>query len=96
MPLNFMNLSEIANKMRELNNWSLESGSMQKDFIFKDFKEALEFLNKVGEIAEKNLHHPEILMSYNRVKLSLTTHETNDLSEKDFEVAKQIDEIEKV
>jgi 4a-hydroxytetrahydrobiopterin dehydratase len=89
-----MNLAEITEKMSELKAWSLEGNVITKDFEFKDFKEALDFVNKIGEIAEKHEHHPDIVILYNKVRLSLTTHSAKELTEKDFEVAKEIDGIE--
>ncbi len=81
--------------MSNLEGWSLEGESIVRDYEFKDFKEALDFVNKVGEIAEKQNHHPSITLDYNRVRLILTTHEEKGLSEKDFNVAEEIDRIGK-
>ena len=65
-----------------------------KEFSFKDFKEAISFVDKVGAIAEKANHHPNILMhSYSKVQIMLKTHETNDITEKDFKLAEEIDKI---
>ncbi|MCH7568818.1 MAG: 4a-hydroxytetrahydrobiopterin dehydratase [Nanoarchaeota archaeon] len=88
-----MNLSEITKTMKELENWSLEDNTIVKISEFKDFKEALDFVNKVGEIAEKHGHHPDIIINYNKVRLILTTHSSGGLTEKDFEVAKEIDSL---
>lgn len=86
-------LFEIQNKMTKLRNWALEGSSIVKDRVFRDFKEAIEFVNKVAEIAEKHNHHPSIVISYNIVRLTLTTHEAKGLTVKDFEVAEEIDKI---
>ncbi|MEK6854659.1 MAG: 4a-hydroxytetrahydrobiopterin dehydratase [Nanoarchaeota archaeon] len=88
-----MSLKEIGEKMQNLDNWSLEIDSIVKNFSFNNFKESLEFINKVGEIAEKNQHHPDILILYNQVRLTLTTHSVKGLSEKDFVVAGEIDKL---
>ena len=90
-----MNLARINERMSNLDGWSLEGECMVKDYEFKDFKEALDFVNKAGEIAEKHKHHPSITLDYNRVRLILTTHEERGLSEKDFNVAEDIDKIGK-
>ncbi|MBI5804018.1 4a-hydroxytetrahydrobiopterin dehydratase [Candidatus Pacearchaeota archaeon] len=88
-----LNLKKIQDAMSELDNWSLEPDSISKNFQFNNFKESLEFLNKVGEIAEKLNHHPDVIINYNVVKLSLSTHSEKGLTEKDFETAKEIDKL---
>ena len=80
-------------RLGELKDWGLDGNSIMKEYEFKDFKEALVFINKVGEIAEKNEHHPTVLIMFNRVRLTLTTHDLGGLSDKDFQVAKEIDLI---
>lgn len=89
-----MNLGELSEKMKSLNNWGLEGNAIQKEIEFKDFKEAIGFVDKVAEAAEKHQHHPDILINYNRVRLILTTHDAKGLTDKDFEVAQEIDKIE--
>ena len=89
-------LGEIQRRMQNLNNWALEEQSIVKDYSFPSFKEALDFVNKVGIIAEKQNHHPDILISYNKVRLILTTHSEKGLTEKDFKVAEEIDKVEKI
>ena len=79
--------------MEKLSGWSLESNSISKDFSFDNFKDALHFVNNVGEIAEKHNHHPDIMINYNLVKLNLTTHSSHGLTSKDFEVALEIDKL---
>jgi 4a-hydroxytetrahydrobiopterin dehydratase len=88
-----LTLSEINEAMSGLNDWSLELNSLSKIFSFGDFKAALEFVNKVGEIAEGLGHHPDITLNYDQVRLSLTTHAEGGLTKKDFEVAREIDKL---
>ncbi len=88
-----MNLGEINQSMSEINDWSLEVNSIVKNFTFENFKQALEFVNKVGEIAEKMNHHPYIIIKYSVVKLILMTHAVNGLTKIDFDVAKEIDKL---
>ena len=88
-----MSLKEISDEMSTINNWALEESSISKVFSFNNFKESLDFVNKAGEIAEKHNHHPDIMISYNQVRLSLTTHYEKGLTKKDFEVAKEIDDL---
>jgi len=89
-----MNLQEITQEIGKLKNWSLGNNAITKNFEFKDFKESMDFVSKVGEIAESRSHHPDITINYNRVKLSLTTHSINELTKKDFEVALEIDGLD--
>ncbi len=88
-----LTLENIKEKMGRLQNWALDGSMIVKDIMFPDFKAAMEFINKVAEIAEKHNHHPYITIDYNHVHLSLITHEINSLGDKDFEVAEEIDKI---
>ncbi len=90
---NVMSLGEISRRMQRLKDWNLENNAIVKDFEFGDFKEAIAFVNKVGEIAEKNNHHPDIVINYNRVRLTLTTHEEAGLTSRDFDTAEEIDKV---
>ena len=88
-----MNLQEITKAMGELDNWGLTSNSITKEFKFENFSGSLNFVNKVGEISNSLDHHPDITIRYDIVVLSLTTHSSDGLTEKDFEVAKEIDSL---
>ena len=78
------------------NEWTQNSGKLVKIFKFKDFKEALKFINTVGQIAESMNHHPNIINLYNIVTLKLWTHDQNAISKLDFQLAEEIDrQIEK-
>ena len=75
--------------------WENIDDTLQKTFVFSDFQEALLFVNKVGEIAEKLNHHPDIcIKNYKEVSISTTTHDVgNTLTEKDHQITKAIDEL---
>jgi 4a-hydroxytetrahydrobiopterin dehydratase len=88
-----MNLGEITSRLEEISNWGINGNTITKQFEFENFSEALDFVNKVGKIAELHAHHPDITIRYNIVVLSLTDHSTGELTEKDFVVAKAIDTI---
>ena len=76
------------------NNWTEENNALQKTFEFKDFKEALAFVNRVGEIAERLQHHPDVgIKDYKKVFISTTTHEAGEVTGKDRELAAEIDKI---
>ena len=65
---------------------------IKRQFKFKDFKEAMVFVNKIAEIAEKEGHHPDITINYNRVTIGLSTHSIGGLSKNDFILAAKIEE----
>lgn len=88
--------TEIQGKLRGLPGWELIKGkSIQKKFTFGDFKAALAFVNQVGETAEKSDHHPDIIINYNKVTLTLWTHTAGGLTNKDFDLASHIEKIGK-
>ncbi len=65
---------------------------LEKEFKFKDFRETLNFVDRVGEIAEEEGHHPEICFTWGKAKINLSTHKINGLSENDFILAAKVDE----
>jgi 4a-hydroxytetrahydrobiopterin dehydratase len=73
--------------------WSTERHRLEKKFVFKDFREALAFTNKVGALAEDLEHHPDVRLGYGEVTLSLSTHSVHGLTEKDFILASRIDKL---
>lgn len=88
-----MNESSIKKQLQLLNNWSYVDNAIEKNYSFKNFAEALLFINKVGAIAEKMNHHPELFNTYNKVKLRLTTHDAHGITQKDFDLAAAVDAI---
>lgn len=88
-----VSLGEVGQRMSKLDNWALECNCIAKSFEFKDFKEALTFVNKVGELAEKESHYPDITFSGRMVKIILTSWEEKGLGDKDFIMAEEIDKI---
>jgi 4a-hydroxytetrahydrobiopterin dehydratase len=88
--------TEIQGKIRALPGWELtKSKAIQKKFTLGNFKDALVFVNQVGELAEKFDHHPDITINYNKVTLTLTTHSAGGLTAKDFDLATQVEKIGK-
>ncbi|WP_264565387.1 4a-hydroxytetrahydrobiopterin dehydratase [Flavobacterium sp. N3904] len=76
-----------------LNDWEFEKNGIQKDFKFKNFSQALGFIVQVGLLAEKLNHHPELFNVYNKVNIRLTTHDSGGVTDKDFELARQIERL---
>ena len=66
---------------------------LKHQFTFKNFKEAMQFVNNIAEIAEKEGHHPDIYIFYNKVQIELFTHAVGGLSENDFIMARKIDKL---
>ncbi len=75
------------------NNWKEIGGKLVKEFKFKDFKEALLFINKVGEQAESINHHPKIINVYNSVIIELWTHDKDSITDLDYALSGLIDTI---
>jgi len=86
-------LEEIMRRLAELGGWILEDNTITRTFEFANFKEAINFVNRLSEGAERYNHHPSITINYSRVTLSLTTHSARGLTEKDFELAAIINRI---
>ena len=86
---------EIARYAAELKTkWDvINEKKLRREFKFKDFKQAMAFVNKVAGVAESEGHHPDIFISYNRVVIELWTHAIKGLSENDFIVARKIELI---
>ena len=83
------------NSLKELKDWKLDENSkwLSKEFKFKNFVLALEFVNKVGAVAEVEQHHPNIDFTWGLVKISIQTHKINGLGENDFILAAKIDQL---
>ena len=74
-------------------NWRLQDGKIVRTFQFKDFPAAIKFVDNVAALAEQAWHHPDIDIRWNKVMLTLTTHDAGGLTEKDFALARQFDKL---
>ena len=88
-----LSIKEIHERLEELKGWELTGNEITKEFHFKDFKEAMEFAQKIAEESERENHHPDILIRYNKVTLTLTTHSAGGLTHKDFKLAEVIEQL---
>ena len=84
---------EADARLRSLPAWKIEGGELTRTFTHKDFRDALAFVNKVGELAEQAGHHPDIDIRYNKVRLGLVTHDAGGLTAKDFDLAAAVDKL---
>jgi 4a-hydroxytetrahydrobiopterin dehydratase len=82
---------EIQKRLPELHGWRLSRGALRCEFRFESFRKALQFVNKVGGLAEAADHHPDIDIRFNVVKLALSTHDVSGVSARDFSLARSID-----
>lgn len=85
--------NEIQEKLRDMRGWSHVGKSIQKRYTLKSFVPAIGLVNKIAEVAEKAGHHPDITINYNVVSISLSTHSEGGVTQKDFDLARQIDEL---
>ncbi len=85
--------SEVANWLTQVPNWTREGAEIVRTFQFKNFREALAFVVHVGMLAERMDHHPDIEIRYKQVTLRLSTHSAGGLTENDFKLARQIDQV---
>ena len=83
--------TEAETLIRDIPAWKLEESSITREYRFRDFREAIDFVYKIAAIADEQDHHPDIFNSYNKVKLTLSTHKIGGLSMNDFIVAAKID-----
>jgi len=96
--MNPLSDNEVNRSLSELNaslsdTWMIDDQKLNKTFIFVDFIEAFGFMTKVALHAEKTNHHPEWFNVYNKVEITLTTHEADGLTHRDFQLAKTIENI---
>ena len=86
----------IEQKLAKLPEWSGIGDAMQRTFSFESFTDAMAFVDRVAALAEEFQHHPDILIRYNKVTLTLSTHSAGGLTDKDFAFAREIDgQVEK-
>ena len=85
---------EIQRLLDQLNGWTVElQHHLKKNYSFKDFAEALAFVNRVGALAEEQGHHPDICFGWGKVEVTIWTHKIDGLTESDFILAAKIDKL---
>ena len=90
-PLKGEALMSVHKKLE--NGWQvIEEHHLEKEFAFKNFRQALDFTNKIGEVAETEGHHPDIYLAWGKVKVLVWTHKINGLTESDFIYAAKTDQ----
>lgn len=84
--------NEIVQRLSGLKDWTQEGNQIVKQYKFKNFVETMGFVTKVAILAERVDHHPDILIEYSKVTITLSTHSEGGLTEKDFNLASQIED----
>ena len=85
---------ELAALQKQVDGWNVvQEHHITKMFSFPDFRQALVFVNKVGELAEEQGHHPEIYLTWGKVEIKTWTHKIDGLTESDFILAAKIDQL---
>lgn len=82
---------EIQELLAAVSGWDLLGTQIQRRYAFASFKEAMDFVARVAALAEEMNHHPDILVEYNKVTLTLTSHDAGGLTRRDFRLATRID-----
>ena len=82
---------EIARRLASLPGWELAGKEIRRVYTFSDFKGSMAFVNRVAGLAEAMDHHPDVLINYSKVTLTLTSHDAGGLTERDLRLASQID-----
>ena len=89
---NALSIEEIDEKLKTLSGWSFENDRIRKEFRFDNFREAMGFILRISYEAEQADHHPELFNCFNRVEISLNTHDSGGkVTEKDFSLAEAIE-----
>ena len=90
-----MDAKAVRQHLRHIPKWRLNDASdrISREFVFKEFAPAMKFVNQVAKLAEREGHHPDFVIHYNKVELILWTHRIGGLHENDFILAAKIDEL---
>jgi 4a-hydroxytetrahydrobiopterin dehydratase len=85
--------AEVTTKLASLTGWEKSDDTIEKLYKFKNFTEAIAFVNKLVEPANTAGHHPDLSISYNKVTINLTTHDAGGLTQKDFDLAATFEQL---
>ncbi len=85
--------NEIKERLKKLDGWELEGNSIKKEYKRKDFVDSVGFVSKIALLAERADHHPDLLVQYNKVNITLSTHSEGGVTEKDINLAGEIEQV---
>lgn len=83
----------LEQSLASLPGWHRQDKTIVQDFNFRDFKEAMKFVNRIADAAEAADHHPDIDIRYNKVRLALWSHDSGGVTERDLKMAAKINEV---
>lgn len=83
---------EIRERLDTLNGWALVNGEITKTYVLSSFHRAIGFVVQIGMLADAADHHPDLMIEYNRVAVTLSTHSAGGITERDFRLAEKIEE----
>jgi 4a-hydroxytetrahydrobiopterin dehydratase len=84
---------EVEQRLADLHDWKRDGDAIKRQLKFEDFQASVDFVNRITPVAEEMSHHPDISISWNTVDLMLSTHSEGGLTENDFELAQQINQL---
>ena len=84
---------QVGVHLKAVPNWSKRAQTIVRTFQFEGFLNAIDFVNRIAKKAQKSDHHPDIDIRFNKVTMKLTTHDEGGITEKDFSLARQCDEV---
>lgn len=84
---------ETASRIKSIPEWILADEKIVREFKLGSFRESIDFVNGIADLAEQRNHHPEICVNYDKVRVELSTHKVGGLSDLDFELAAAIDKL---
>jgi 4a-hydroxytetrahydrobiopterin dehydratase len=93
--MSILNDSEIKRELKKLTGWIKLGDEIKKKFEFKDFVQAMGFVNSIALLAERANHHPDIDIRWNKIQLVLSTHSEGGITQKDISLAKEIESFQK-
>jgi len=88
-----MTENDIKKALSSMKEWSYKNNEIYKEYVFNNFMQSVKFVNIIAPVAESVKHHPDIFISYNKVRVALTTHDEGGVTEKDIDLAKKIDSL---
>ena len=91
--MGLLNVKDVDAQLEKLSGWEKSGNSIAKTFQLKDFPNAILFVGAVAQLAELAFHHPDIDIRWNKVTLTLSTHDQGGLTEKDFSLASDIESV---
>lgn len=88
-----LDTATVRDRLEALPGWQFEEDAIHKEFAFDDFVSAVDFVNRLTEVAEEKEHHPDLEVSWGRVVVHLSTHSEGGVTEKDLEMARAVEQL---